>query len=497
MAVEEARDQEGWLEAMTTDSRLALMAEPDVGPMLFALYYLHIAPFPHQAQWYSLAGESRVLILSPRDHGKSEVWSDAMLTYEICMGSSGGCELAPKDPRVLHVAESKDRAETYVSVVKRNIEQNPRILQDFGTLRDEAGKWREDQMYCRRSRVHKDPTLEAIGIGGAITGSHPTLIQLEDVQTTENVKTPGAREKQENWFTRTVLNMAEHDTRVRLTGTRKHPQDLYGGMLGTAVWATNSNHRAIVKEPESYEYTHNDRGQITGVEVEGDCEVLWPEVWGIEELLMRQAEIGTIAFALEFQNDADVIRGKLLDPEALTFYEPSRIPVEFELYQGWDLAIKTGDQNDYTVGVTVGLSERGKIYLLQYLRAKLTFPQQIRAILREAQQATEKWRSDVTAITIEDVAFQAAVAQQLFEVSNLPVRSQTPGGLNKQSRIVGLSPHFENGRILVRPDMSEFLNEYATFPEGEHDDILDAVWYAVRPILAKVDARPGIAVLAA
>jgi predicted phage terminase large subunit-like protein len=482
---------------MTRDQRIAWMAEPEVGPELFALYYLHIAPFPHQREWFDLLDQPRLLILSPRDHGKSDIFSDAVLTYQICMGSIGGCELAAKDPRVLHVAESKDRAEAYVGVIKGNLESNERIRNDFGELRDQGARWRDDQLYCRRSRRHRDPTLEAIGIGGAITGAHPTDIQLEDVQTTENTKTAGAREHHANWLTRTVLNMAEADTRVRMTGTRKHPQDLYGAVAENPIWTTNTNHRAIMQWPDAYEYRYDEKHRVCGVDVQGDSEVMWPEVWPIEALLIRLAEIGQVAFALEFQNDADVIRGKLLDPAELQFYDPSRIPVEMELYQGWDLAIKQSESADYTVGATVGLSARGKAYLLRYHRAKLTFPQQIAAIRREAAVAEQKWRSPVIQISIEDVAYQAAMGQQLWQATSLPVRMVTPGGLNKQTRIVGMAPHYESGRLQVRDDMSEFIREYATFPEGEHDDILDAVWYACRPILQRADARPGIAVLAA
>jgi predicted phage terminase large subunit-like protein len=121
----------------------------------------------------------------------------------------------------------------------------------------------------------------------------------------------------------------------------------------------------------------------------------------------------------------------------------------------------------------------------------------MQAVVREYRLAKERWKSEPVSIRIEDVAYQAALAQQLFQATNLPIAPSSPGQLNKQARIVGLSPHFESGRIRVRDDMSEFIREYATFPEGEHDDILDAVWHACRPILQRVDARPGIAVLAA
>ena len=55
--------------------------------------------------------------------------------------------------------------------------------------------------------------------------------------------------------------------------------------------------------------------------------------------------------------------------------------------------------------------------------------------------------------------------------------------------MVGLSPHFENGRIRLRRDMRALEAEYLAFPKGAHDDLLDALEKAVQAAIAKPEPR--------
>lgn len=57
----------------------------------------------------------------------------------------------------------------------------------------------------------------------------------------------------------------------------------------------------------------------------------------------------------------------------------------------------------------------------------------------------------------------------------MPVKGIRRTSISKETRILGLVPRFEWGRITVAPGMRDFEDEYAHFPRGAHDDILDAL----------------------
>jgi predicted phage terminase large subunit-like protein len=86
-------------------------------------------------------------------------------------------------------------------------------------------------------------------------------------------------------------------------------------------------------------------------------------------------------------------------------------------------------------------------------------------------------------IGIESTAYQRALAQTAF-LAGLPV-SEIRAPSSKVHRMYGLVPNIENKRIrfpdpAVRRDswFDGFKMEYLAFPNGEHDDQLDSLYYA-------------------
>jgi len=81
---------------------------------------------------------------------------------------------------------------------------------------------------------------------------------------------------------------------------------------------------------------------------------------------------------------------------------------------------------------------------------------------------------------VEITAYQEALLYILDERMRhrnqiLPVKGIQRNSVSKSTRILGLVPRFEWGRLFVRGGMVDFEDEYHSFPRGAHDDILDAV----------------------
>jgi predicted phage terminase large subunit-like protein len=197
---------------------------------------------------------------------------------------------------------------------------------------------------------------------------------------------------------------------------------------------------------------------------------LWPEMFPPEELKERRRQMGSVIFDLQYQNDACKAQGAIFSEEWLKRWD--RLPETLTVYQGVDLAISDSALADYFAIVTIGISEDSAIHVIDTLRARLTFEKQARTILNKAL------KFEPVAVAIEAVGYQMALSQVLSERTLLPVKPIVTHK-NKIARAWRLSALFESGKILLGPGQEELMDELLEFPNGEHDDLFDALEMAV------------------
>ncbi len=143
-----------------------------------------------------------------------------------------------------------------------------------------------------------------------------------------------------------------------------------------------------------------------------------------------------------------------------------------ERAQSWDCSFKDLDTSDYVVGQVWG--RIGSYFLLlDQVRGRMDCPATVKAV----RELSAKWPG-CSAKLIEDKANGSAVIQMLGrEIPGLlPVN---PGG-GKVARAAAVSPLIEAGNVyLPHPDyapwVEDFIEECAAFPNGAHDDQVDAM----------------------
>ena len=443
--------------------------------VFFSKYYLGMDTPPHQKKWHALIDTAfRDLLLAPRDHGKSTVINYEWPVHEICRNP---------DVRILQISKTQGQAKKFLALVSEELTTNQKLIKDFSldgnSFKSNQG-WRSDFIFVKRNKKMKDPTLEACGVEGAITGGHFDIIIADDIIDEENTKTAERMTNVLNWFFGTIGQLAEPHTIIFLVGTRKHYADLYNHIMTKKKGYRVHIDRAIVKWPTQWTYLVDRKTeQVIGVETEGTYKVLWPEKWNIKTLLLDRLNSGRVLFDREKQNDPTGMRGRFFNKEWLQYY--IEMPEFRMIVQGMDLAISENPDADYTVLLTLGITMKNKIYILDYTREHLTFDQQVKLLLHKHQQ----WSPNT--IYIEKNQYQQALYQHIRDNSTLPVVPvQTVK--DKATRMLGISPYFEQRRIYIRDTMVEFEKEYLQFPKSEHDDILDALDIALTPI--KQNTRP-------
>lgn len=408
----------------------------------YIFHYLNLDVPKHQMSWIRhLEGEDDLLVLAPRDHGKTTVF---------CRAYPEHITLHYPNLRVLILSKTHRQAEKTLDLIETDLTQNSKIRRDYGPeLQDYRRK--DNMLFFNRRIAQRDATIEAAGLLGSVTGSHFDVIVADDLIDDESTRTKQRMENVHQWFQGTVEPLLEPDGRMIIVGTRKHYNDLYGRLI----------------DSNAYTVIHDKA-------IQDDGTPLWPERWPLPKLEEKKRKMGTVMFNREYQNDPTGLRGQLLKEEWIRYYEEA--PDDLKIYQGWDLAISQKETADYTVCTTIGVTDEEDVYVLDWYRGRVDFPTQVRMV----QELAAKW--DPIMIGVEDVAYQRALPQEVLRRRRLPLKAVRPDK-DKTRRIISEFVAFENGKVYLpnhHRHLNNFLDEYLQFDRGEHDDMLDSLCIALQ-----------------
>ena len=389
---------------------------------------------------------SRLAVFMPPRHGKSELISKYFPAYYLAKHP---------DHRVLLASYEADFAATWGYKARKILEEHgPSFKNNLSIDNNSRARNRWD------IKDHHGGMMTA-GIGGPITGKGADLLIIDDpVKNSEEANSEIYREKAYDWYKSTAYTRLESDGIIILIMTRWHESDLAGMILG------NSKEDWTILKLPAFAEDNDPLGRKPG-------DALWPARFSHERLLEIEAELGSYWFNAMYQQRPQPPGGSMLKLPWLNHYLQSEIPdlEELSIFQGWDLAISTNETADYTVCTTIGVSDDGKIYVLDWYRSRIDFPTQIKCV----EKLALKW--DPLQIGIESNAYQNALPQYLIENTMLPIK-KVNRTKDKITRIVSGFVQFENGKVLLpekHPKLKNFKNEYTYFPHGKHDDMLDSM----------------------
>jgi predicted phage terminase large subunit-like protein len=206
-------------------------------------------------------------------------------------------------------------------------------------------------------------------------------------------------------------------------------------------------------------------------------EALCPERYDEEKLEQLRKKLGSYSFASLYQQHPVPAEGGLFKREWFKNIISNR-PEGLRWCRGYDLALSTSATSDYTASFKVAFDKQGNMYVDGGFRRRIEYPEQRKYILGRIREERD------TEHGIELSANGRAVIQDIRrerDVLGRAFRGVEPEG-TKVSRAVGWVAIAEEGKLfLVRgPWNHEFIDEACSFPQGTHDDQIDAVSIAVR-----------------
>jgi predicted phage terminase large subunit-like protein len=204
-----------------------------------------------------------------------------------------------------------------------------------------------------------------------------------------------------------------------------------------------------------------------------------PDGW-MEE---QRETMPSLVFAQEVLAEFVTFGAGLIKPDMLLEGTP---PPGLPVVLGVDLAISEKQGADYTAIVAMSRDPAtGLVYIREAERHRCAFNEVLNRIKAAAA------RHNPALIAIEQTQYQAAVVQELARTTHLPVRGIRPDR-DKLTRFMPLLTRFEQHRVRLDPARcpAAFREELLSFPEGQHDDMVDASAYSFRA-LGMLDAKPS------
>lgn len=327
----------------------------------------------------------------------------------------------------------------------------------------------------------------AVSVGGAAIGEGGDVLIVDDPINPLQAGHRQQREGVNEWFDHTWATRLD-DKRagaMLLLMQRLHVDDLSGYLLSKGGWEhlclpAIAPHISVINV-----------GGFTHVREAGDALHKNREPLAVLERL--KLDVGSANFSAQYQQKPLKLVGSIVKPEwmvrfgyddedanhrnaevAFRFHRRGGVLDEcgdnLQIIQSWDTGIKSGTQHDASACTTFAL-RNGVHHLVDMLVVRQEYPQLKRLIISHAARFLPE------AVLIEDKGSGQSLLQDLRRETDLPLIAINPTS-DKLTRLMRVTPLMEAGKMALPIHagwLAAFEAEFFSFPDGAHDDQVDAV----------------------
>ena len=304
----------------------------------------------------------------------------------------------------------------------------------------------------------------AVGVGGALAGRGANLCIIDDPVSEQDALSPTALDNIYEWYTSGPRQRLQPGGSIIIVMTRWSIRDLTAKVLQKQAEG-GADQWEVVEFPAIFPDTDN---------------VLWPEFWSRDELDGVKASIPVAKWNAQYLQNPTAEEGAIIKREWWNVWDHDDPPVVDYVIQSYDTAFTKSERADYSAITTWGVfypdeGDEAAIILLDAEKGRWEFPE----LKDAAMRLYEEFDPDM--VLIEQKASGTPLTQDLRKMG-IPVSGFTPGrGADKFSRMNACSPVFESGMVWCPETRwaEEVVEECASFPNGEHDDLADSMTQAI------------------
>jgi len=328
----------------------------------------------------------------------------------------------------------------------------------------------DTQIYKKQNEKKKFMTTKngfrfATSSGGTIIGEGGDFLIIDDPHHPAQVRSKYQRDKLFDWFDKSFLTRLNNQEKgvVIVVMQRLHANDLSGYLLAKPKSKWNVFALPIIEEDDkTYKVGKYQYSRQKG-------ELLNEKLMNLEAINDMQCELGDIVFTTQFMQKPVSSSGNIIKPDKLVYYD--HLPIKFDvIIQSWDPAAVVSSKADYSACVTLGVFNQ-MIYVIDIFRERLSYSQ-LKAMV------VEKYKDYKPLIVlIENKMSGHALISELLQEYLMPVSGVDPK-IDKVTRFLSISGMFDSKKVVLpksHPLIVDFINELTSFPESEHDDMVDSL----------------------
>jgi len=327
-----------------------------------------------------------------------------------------------------------------------------------------------DSKAAGRWATNKGGDYFAIGVGGAVTGKGADLLIIDDPHSEQEATLAETNaevyDKTYEWYTSGPRQRLQPGGAIVVVMTRWSKKDLTGQVLKSAAQRSGEEWEVI---------------EFPALLPSG--RPLWPEFWSLKELSALKSELPNGKWMAQYMQQPTSDVSAIIKREWWKIWESNEPPHCDFIIQSWDTAFLKTERSDYSACTTWGVFykpddtglNQANIILLNAIKKRMEFPE----LKKRAYDEYKEWDPD--ALIVEA---KASGTPLLFELRamGIPVQEYTPSrGNDKIARLNSVADMFASGIVWV-PNThwaEELVEEVASFPSGEHDDLVDSTSQAL------------------
>jgi predicted phage terminase large subunit-like protein len=343
------------------------------------------------------------------------------------------------------------------------------VLQDDSKARDEF-------------RTTAGGIVYATGADGTITGYGASkmrdrfggAIVIDDPHKAGEATSDVMRQNVIDWYQNTIQSrLNKPDGPIILIMQRLHEEDLAGWLLKGG----SGQHWHHLNIP-----ARDEKGQS-----------FWPAQFP-SDMLDRLETSSPYVFAGQYMQHPAPLGGGIFKDEWWRFLEIPPLTKHRAIYA--DTAQKTKEQNDFSVFQCWGQTIDGQIVLLDQVRGKWEAPE-LETMARAfwAKHHAIQNAGPLRAFKVEDKVSGTGLIQKLKRegIPIIPIQRN----IDKVTRAMDAAPYVQSGNVIIMRNLAhlvDFMSEASVFPNGAHDDMIDAAMSAISDMTAP-QAAPAIRAL--
>ena len=396
---------------------------------------------------YNPKANNRICIAMPPQHSKSSMATVAYTTWLICRNP---------DLRILVINAEAGLSETFGIQIRQLLEEvGPLFNVHLSNVKSSSTHlmFERDGQLCQGE-------IRLVGATGSITGHPADIVIVDDPYKGIDDITPTLLQKKINWFKLIVEQRIRKTTKLIILHTRWHTEDLQGYL---------------------FENDHDAYDWVMFPAIDKDDKILWPEYYDREFYEDKRRRQGERSFQALYQQQPIDLTSDFFHTDKLIF-ETDFDDISVARVRSWDIASSDdslGDKRDYTAGVRMIKTPGEQYWIFDFEHGQ--YGNNVKNVIRNTA------RMDTANYTILlEPGTTGGAAGLLYEeyktaLAGYNTRQSLPKG-TKADRATPFANAVYDGKVHVCINNNEkrelFLSQLKSFPNGKHDDIVDACSYA-------------------